>query len=82
MGLVNADYGGQRARPGLEGRRVSVEVGGKVVKGTVKSLAGSTRGGVGIYLVSLDGGGRVLPFTRDSFTVDQALDDWGFKRHD
>ena len=81
MGLVNADYSGQRARVGLEGRRVSVEVDGKVVKGRVKSLAGSTRGGVGIYLVRLDRGG-VLPFTRDSFAVDQALDDWGFKRHD
>ena len=67
----------QDVKKGIIGRRVAAEVGNQVVRGTVKSLAGSTRGGLGIYLVALDGRGGVQPFARDMFAVEHMPDDWG-----
>ena len=78
--LVNAEYGDQDVKAGILGSRVSVEVKGQVKEGTVQSLAGVTRAGVPIYLVQV--AGKLQPFTRDSFVVEQAAADWGFARDD
>ena len=81
MTLANATIHDQDAKGGLIGRRVSVEVGGVKRAGRVKSLAGSTMGGAGIYLVWVDGGG-VLPFAADQLTVEIAAGDWGLAYDD
>ena len=80
MVLVNAEYGDQAVKAGILGSRVSVKVKGQVKEGTVQSLAGVTRRGVPIYLVQV--AGKLQPFTRDSFVVEQAAADWGCARDD
>ncbi len=81
MVLESGQFGDQCDGSGLVGRRVMVELKGKIRKGRVDSLAGRTVAGMAIYMVKLDRRLRPDPFLQSDLEL-IAQGEWGFEADD